>query len=416
MSRVVITGVGAVTPIGRNVNEFWQNLVAGENGAGRITHFDPSDYGSQIACEVKGFDPAAHFERGEIKKLDRFVQFAIVAAREAFQSSGLRIEDEDPTRIGVLVGCGIGGLETLEEAMETLLAKGPRRVSPFVIPKLILNMASGHISIDLGVKGPNIAIATACATGSHSIGEAMRTIQHGEADVMITGGTEAAITRVGVAGFANMRALSTRNDDPLHASRPFDKERDGFVIGEGAGALILEERERALRRGAPIIAELIGYGTSGDAFHITAPDPAGNGATRSILACLHDAGITPAEVDHINAHGTSTPLNDKLETASIKNALGADRARQVPITSNKSMIGHTLGAAGAIEAIALALTLRDQVIPPTINYEVPDPECDLDCVPNTARRAPVRVGLSNSLGFGGHNATVAMRRHSDDGD
>jgi 3-oxoacyl-[acyl-carrier-protein] synthase II len=415
MRRVVITGMGAITSIGNTLEEYWKNLVQGVSGADRITHFDPSGHGSQIACEVKGFDPADHFERGEIKKLDRFIQLAMVAAREAFKNSALDFEQSDPNRAGVIVGCGIGGLETLEEACEVLLTKGARRVSPFVIPKLILNMASGHVSIMVGAKGVNTAVATACATGTHAIGDALKLIQRSAADVMIAGGTEAAITRVGVAGFSNMKALSTRNDDPKHASRPFDKGRDGFVIGEGAGVLVLEEREHALARGAKICAEVIGYGASGDAYHMTAPAPRGEGGARAMTACIEDAGLDLSEIDHINAHGTSTPLNDKLETEAIKSALGEDNARRVAICSNKSMIGHGLGAAGAIEGIAMALTLQEQIIPPTINYEEPDPECDLDYVPNEARRAEVRVALSNSLGFGGHNATIAMRRH-DSGD
>lgn len=415
MRRAVITGMGAVTPLGNTVEEFWKNLVAGVSGADRITHFDPSDYGSQIGCEVKDLNLEEHFEKNELKKIDRFVQFALIAARQSFKDAGITLEQTDANRVGVLFGCGIGGLQTLEDAVEALIAKGPRRVSPFVIPKLILNMAAGHVSIDLGLKGPNIAVSTACATGTHALGDALKAIQRGAADVMLAGGTEAAITRVGVAGFANMKALSGRNDDPKHASRPFDKERDGFVIGEGAGCFVVEELGHAQRRGARIYAEVVGYGASADAFHITAPSPDGEGAARAMVACLQDAGVSPAEVDHINAHGTSTPLNDKLETQAIKAALGEEHARRVAISSNKSMIGHTLGAAGAIEGIAMALTLHHQVVPPTINYEVPDPECDLDYTPNTARKMEVRVAVSNSLGFGGHNASVAMRRFVADG-
>lgn len=412
--RVVITGRGAITPIGNTADEFWKNLVAGTNGADRIAAFDPTEYGSHVACELKGYEPFDHFDRSDLKKIDRFIQLALIAAREAWADSGLADHAGlDRDRAGVIVGCGIGGIATLEEAVKVIFEKGPRRVSPFVIPKLILNMASGHVSIELGLKGVNTAIATACATGTHSIGEALRTIQRREADVMVAGGTEAAITPVSVAGFANMKALTNRNDDPKHASRPFDKERDGFVIGEGSAVLVLEDRDMAIARGATIYAELIGYGAGGDAYHMTAPDPNGAGGARAMAACIADAGIDPSEVEYINAHGTSTPLNDRLETQSIKTALGEENARKVAISSNKSMIGHTLGAAGAIEGLALAMTLRDGILPPTINYEIPDPECDLDYVPNEARKAKITIGLSNSLGFGGHNATIAMRRHDD---
>jgi len=408
--RVVITGVGVISPVGNDAQTFWASLLAGKSGIGPVTHFDASEFPTRIAGEVKDFDPSAFMEKKDVKRTDRFVQFAIAATKMALEDARLKIEEQDPERIGVYIGSGIGGLATWEDQHRVLLEKGPRRVSPFLIPMMIANMAAGQVSIHFGLKGPNSAPITACATGTHAIGDAFKIIQRGEADVMVAGGTEATIRPLAFAGFCAAKAMSTRNDEPEKASRPFDKDRDGFVMGEGAGVLILEELEHAKRRGAPIIAEVIGYGMSADAFHLTQPDPDGDGAKRAMLAAIRDAGIRPEEVDYINAHGTSTELNDKVETQAIKAAFG-EHAYKLAISSTKSMTGHMLGAAGAVEAIATALALRDQILPPTINYETPDPACDLDYVPNEARRVPVRVALSNSFGFGGHNATIALKRY-----
>jgi 3-oxoacyl-[acyl-carrier-protein] synthase II len=408
-NRVVITGLGAITPIGNTVDEFWKGLLEGRSGAAPFTRFDASAYPTRFACEVKGFIGEDHFDRKEVKKLEHFVQYAIVASRQALADSGLDLAGEDLNRIGVYIGSGIGGLATIEEQHSVLLEKGMKRVSPFLIPKLIANLASGQVSIMLGVKGPNLCIVTACATGTHSIGEAFKVIQRGQAVAMFAGGAEAALTPLGVAGFCNMRAISERNDEPEKASRPFDLNRDGFVMGEGAGILLLEDYEHAKARGARIYAEITGYGLTGDAFHITAPSPDGDGAARAMQMALDDAGLPPTAVNHINAHGTSTPLNDKLETLAIKRVLG-EHARNVPVTANKSMIGHLLGAAGGAEAVAACLTITHGIIPPTINYETPDPECDLDYVPNQPRRAEVTCVLSNSLGFGGHNTTIALQK------
>jgi beta-ketoacyl-acyl-carrier-protein synthase II len=408
--RVVITGVGVISPVGNDAQTFWASLLAGKSGIGPVTHFDASEFPTRIAGEVKDFDPSAFMDKKDVKRTDRFVQFAIAATKMALEDARLKIEEQDPERVGVYIGSGIGGLATWEDQHRVLLEKGPRRVSPFLIPMMIANMAAGQVSIHFGLKGPNSAPITACATGTHAIGDAFKIIQRGEADVMVAGGTEATIRPLAFAGFCAARAMSTRNDEPEKASRPFDKDRDGFVMGEGAGVLILEELEHAKRRGAPIIAEVIGYGMSADAFHLTQPDPDGDGAKRAMLAAIRDAGIRPEEVDYINAHGTSTELNDKVETQAIKAAFG-EHAYKLAVSSTKSMTGHMLGAAGAVEAIATALALRDQILPPTINYETPDPACDLDYVPNEARRAPVRVALSNSFGFGGHNATIALKRY-----
>jgi len=408
--RVVITGVGVISPVGNDAQTFWASLLAGKSGIGPVTHFDASEFPTRIAGEVKDFDPSAFMDKKDVKRTDRFVQFAIAATKMALEDARLKIEEQDPERVGVYIGSGIGGLATWEDQHRVLLEKGPRRVSPFLIPMMIANMAAGQVSIHFGLKGPNSAPITACATGTHAIGDAFKIIQRGEADVMVAGGTEATIRPLAFAGFCAAKAMSTRNDEPEKASRPFDKDRDGFVMGEGAGVLILEELEHAKRRGAPIIAEVIGYGMSADAFHLTQPDPDGDGAKRAMLAAIRDAGIRPEEVDYINAHGTSTELNDKVETQAIKAAFG-EHAYKLAISSTKSMTGHMLGAAGAVEAIATALALRDQILPPTINYETPDPACDLDYVPNEARRAPVRVALSNSFGFGGHNATIALKRY-----
>ena len=406
--RVVVTGMGVVTSLGTDLQTFWTNLVEGKSGVSRIESFDTSDYPTQIAAEIKTWTPEDYMDKKDARKMDRFVQFAVAAGRMALQDAGLRIgENADPERTGVIVGSGIGGLASWEEQHKILLEKGPRRVSPFFIPMMIANMASGQISILFGAKGPNTTAVTACATGTHSIGDSFRLIQRGEADVMICGGAEAAIRPIGMAGFCAMRAMSTRNDEPEKASRPFDAQRDGFVMGEGAGVLVLESLEHAQRRGAPIYAEVIGYGMSGDAHHITDPDP--DGASRCMTRALRDAGIPPEEIDYINAHGTSTPVGDKSETLAIKKTFG-DHARKLAVSSTKSMTGHLLGAAGGVEAVVLALALKHGVLPPTINLEHPDPECDLDYVPNRARRADIRTALSNSFGFGGHNATIIMRK------
>ena len=408
--RVVITGMGPITPIGTRTDNYWRALVDGVSGAGPITRFDASEYSTRIAAEVKDFDPQQYVERKEARRMDRFVQFAIAASKLAVEDSGLEIRDNNADRVGVLIGSGIGGIGTWEEQHRILLEKGSNRVSPFFVPMLISDMGSGMVSILLGAKGPNMTIVTACATATHAIGEAFEIIKRGDADVMIAGGSEAAVTPLAVAGFCSMRALSTRNEEPGRASRPFDLNRDGFVIGEGAGTVIVEALDHALARSAPVCAEIIGYGASGDAYHITAPAPEGEGAARSMAAAVSDAGISPEDVDYINAHGTSTDANDKLETTAIKTVFG-DHAYKVAISSTKSMTGHLLGAAGVIEAIACICTIMEGVIPPTINYETPDPECDLDYVPNTARKQDVRIAMSNSFGFGGHNATLVFARY-----
>lgn len=407
--RVVITGVGLVTPIGTGVEAFWNALVNGVSGVGPITHFDASEFATRIAAEVKDFDPERFMERKDAKRMDRFVQLSVVASLLALEDANLNIPDLDANRIGVLIGSGIGGTGTWEEQHKTLLERGPRRVSPFFVPMLISDMASGMVSILVGAKGPNLGIVTACATGTHAIGEAAAIVSRGDADVMIAGGSEAAITPMAVAGFCAARALSTRNDEPERASRPFDLNRDGFVMGEGAGTVIVESLEHALARGARIWGEVCGFGMSGDAYHITAPSPGGEGAARSMLAALHNANLKPEQVDYINAHGTSTEDNDKIETAAVKTVFGQN-AYKVAISSTKSMTGHLLGAAGAVEAIACLCAIRDGIIPPTINYETPDPECDLDYVPNKARKQDVRIAMSNSFGFGGHNATLILSK------
>ncbi|WP_048602527.1 beta-ketoacyl-ACP synthase II [Rubeoparvulum massiliense] len=408
--RVVVTGYGAITPVGNNILEFWSSLIEGKSGVDTITAFDVSDYPVQIAAEVKEFDPSQYMDRTEARKMDRFVQFAVAAATEAIQHANLQITDQNRQRIGVLIGSGIGGLATLEENHTKLMEKGPRRVSPFFIPMMIANMASGQVSIHFGAQGPNTTVVTACATGTHSIGDAAAIIARGQADVMIAGGTEATITPLAVAGFASMRALSTRNDEPKRASRPFDGERDGFVMGEGAGVLVLESLEHALERGATIYAEIAGYGMSADAFHITQPAPEGDGAYRAMREALAEAKLSPQDVGYINAHGTSTDFNDRLESLAIKRLFG-EYAMDVAVSSTKSMTGHLLGAAGAVEAIVGVKVLETGIIPPTINYEVPDPECDLDYVPNEARKQEVQVVLSNSLGFGGHNASIVLKKY-----
>jgi len=401
--------MGVVTALGSDLDTFWSNLVAGKSGVTRVEAFDASEFPTQIAAEIKDFKPEDYMDKKEARRMDRFVQFAVAASLMAMRDAGLEPGvNIDPDRIGVMVGSGIGGLSTWEEQYNILIEKGPKRVSPFFIPMMIANMASGQISILTGAKGPNSTAVTACATGTHSIGDSFKLIQRGEADAMICGGAEAAIRPIGFAGFCSMRAMSSRNDEPEKASRPFDAERDGFVMGEGSGVLVLESLEHALKRGARIYAEVIGYGMSGDAHHITDPDP--DGAARCMLRALKDAGIGPEAIDYINAHGTSTPVGDRSETIAIKQAFG-DHAYRMAVSSTKSMTGHLLGAAGGIEAVILALTLKNGVIPPTINLEHPDPECDLDYVPNAARKSDVRTGLSNSFGFGGHNATIVMRRY-----
>ena len=408
MKRVVVTGLGAVTPVGHDVPAMWESLLAGRSGIGRIASFDPSNFDSQIAGEVRDFDPTAYVSPKELKRTERFVQFAVGAAKQAMANAGLTIATEDPFRVGVVIGSGMGSLHMIEHQYQMLIAKGPKKLSPFMIPMMISNMAPGQVAIALGLKGPNYSTTSACASGAHGVGEAFRMVQQGEADAMLAGGAEACITPLAIGGFCALMALSRRNDEPTKASRPFDKRRDGFVIGEGAGVMVLEEMEHAKKRGARIYAELVGYGRTADAYHMTAPDPEGVGAAAAMTAALRDAKLNPQDVSYINAHGTSTELNDKIETLAIKRALG-ESARRVPVSSTKSMMGHLIGAAGAVEAIICCLAIAHGAIPPTINYEHPDPDCDLDYVPNQARQLSVSVALSNSLGFGGHNATVAFK-------
>jgi 3-oxoacyl-[acyl-carrier-protein] synthase II len=410
--RVVITGMGVLSPIGSNPDEFWDALASCRSGIGRITAFDPSEFAAQIAGEIKDFDPAQYLDRKQAKRMDRFCQLGVAAASQAIENSGLDLEQEDPTRIGVYASSGIGGLNTIEKQHKILLEKGPSRVSPLLVPMMIINLLPGQIAMIHGLKGPNLSVVTACATSSHSIGEALWAVRNGMADVMVTGGAEASTTRLGLAGFCSMKALSTRNDAPEKASRPFDKERDGFIMSEGAGMVVLEELEHARARGATIHGELVGYGCSSDAYHLTAPAPGGEGAARCMKMALDDAKVSPDEVDYINAHGTSTPLNDKFETMAIKTVFG-DRAYKVPVSSTKSMHGHLLGAAGAVEVIACLKAMKNNLIPATINYEVPDPECDLDYVPNQPREAEIKIAISNSFGFGGHNSTLVIRRFSE---
>lgn len=407
--RVVITGLGVTSPVGNTMDEFWSSLTSGKSGVGRITHFDTSEFSTQIAAEVKDFNPDKYISRKDIKRMDAFVQFSVWATHQAVEDSGLDFANMDPFATGVLIGSGIGGLRVIETQHKMLLSKGPSRVSPFLIPMLITNMASGQVSIIFNLKGPNLCVATACASGTHAIGEAYRHIALGEADVMITGGTESATTELGLAGFCSIKALSQRNDEPERASRPFDRERDGFVMGEGAGIVILEEYEHAKKRGAKIYAELLGYGCTGDAYHMTAPAPGGEGAARCIQMALDNSDVSPDKINYINAHGTSTPLNDKFETQAIKMVFG-DHAKKVAVSSTKSMTGHLLGAAGGLELVACAKAIETNVLPPTINYEYPDEDCDLDYVPNVAREAKVDYAMSNSLGFGGHNATLVIGR------
>ncbi len=407
--RVVITGLGAVTPLGIGVESTWNALVEGRSGIDRITQFDPSNLPVQIAGEVKGFDPADYIEQKEIKKMDRFIHFAIAASQMAMDDSGLKIDSNNADRVGVIIGSGIGGLPKIEQYTLVLYERGYRRITPFFIPMSIINLASGQVSIRFGAKGPNSAVVTACSSASHAIGDAYKIIQRGDADVMIAGGAESVITPLGISGFAVMRALSTRNDEPQKASRPFDKDRDGFVMAEGAGILILEELGHALRRGAKIYAEIVGYGMTGDAYHITSPSPDGEGAARCMKMAIDDAGISPSEVDYINAHGTSTKYNDELETMAIKNVFG-EHAYKLVVSSTKSMTGHLLGASGGVEAIISILAIYHGIVPPTINLDNPDPDCDLDYVPHKARKMTVNFALSNSFGFGGTNACLLFRR------
>jgi 3-oxoacyl-[acyl-carrier-protein] synthase II len=408
--RVVITGIGMITPIGNNVENTWTSLVEGVCGVGKITLFDASNFTTQIAAEVKNFNPSDHFELKEVKKLDRFTQFALVSAQEAVDTSGLDFEKEDRDRIGVIVGSGIGGMLSFEEEHAKLLSKGPKRISPFFIPQMISDIAAGHISMKWNLKGPNYATVSACATSAHSIGAGFRAIQYGDADIMVCGGAEATICPMGVSGFNAMKAISTRNDEPEKASRPFDLERDGFIMGEGAGIIIMEELGHARARGANIYAEMVGMGFTADAYHITQPAPGGEGAVRAMRIAINDAGHNVNDVDYINAHGTSTLHNDRNETAAIK-TLFNEHAYKLKVSSTKSMIGHLLGASGAVEAIISTLTIVNNTIPPTINYEVPDPECDLNYVPNKAVKDKIDLAISNSFGFGGHNVCLAIKRY-----
>lgn len=410
MKRVAITGAGVATPIGIGREAFWQGLMAGTSGVGQISHFDPSGFATTIGAELKGFSGEDYLEKKEARRTDLFIQYAVAAARMAVNDARLDVSHKDRNeRIGVLVGSGIGGIQTIEKQFEVLKEKGPRRVSPFLVPMLIANMASGYISIVLGLKGPNTTVVTACATGTHAIGDAGRIIQRGDADVMLAGGTEAPFTPIAVAGFCAAKALSTRNHEPEKASRPFDGQRDGFIMGEGSGIVVLEEWEHARRRGARIYGELAGYGLTGDAYHVTAPDPEGSGAVRCMRMALKDGGVKPEEVGYINAHGTSTQYNDKIETAAIKEVFG-EYAYKVPVSSTKSMTGHLLGAAGGVELVAALLCMKEGMVHPTINYEDPDPECDLDYVPNRPRPHAFDYALSNSFGFGGTNACLLVKR------
>ena len=408
--RVVITGLGAITPIGNNVEEFWKGIKEGKCGIDEITEFDTTDFKVKLAGEVKNYNPEDYFDRREAKRMDKFSQFAIVAAREAWKDSGLDKEKEDMTRVAVIVGSGIGGLSTIEKDNRALVEKGPDRVSPMYIPMCIGNMAAGNVAIDLGAKGESISIVTACATGTHCIGESYRMIKHGYQDIAIAGGTEASITPSGIAGFTNIKALS-QSQDKNRASIPFDKERNGFVMGEGAGILILEELEHAKSRGAKIYAEIVGYGATSDAYHITSPAPEGEGGARAMILAMKDANVTPDQVTYVNAHGTSTHLNDSCETSAVKTAFG-EASKKVMVSSTKSNTGHLLGAAGGVEAVVCAKAIEDSFVPPTINYKVPDEECDLDVVPNEGRNVEVNYAMSNSLGFGGHNCSILLKKYN----
>jgi 3-oxoacyl-[acyl-carrier-protein] synthase II len=406
-NRVVITGLGVLTPVGNTVDSYWKALLAGQSGAGRITKFDTTGHTVTFAAEVKGFDPASYMDPKEAKRMDPFSQYAVAAAKMAVEDSKLDLAKEDRFRCGAIVASGIGGLNEMQEQDKKYNEKGPSRISPFFVPKMMLNAAAGQIAIAFGLGGPNWGVASACASANHAMGTALRTIQFGDADVMLTGGSEAAMTYLAIAGFSNMGALSTRNDAPEKASRPFDKNRDGFVLGEGAAVLVFEKLEHALARDAKIYAEVLGIGNSDDAYHITAPDPDGTGGAYAMNAALKDAGIRPEQMSYINAHGTSTPLNDKIETAAIKKTFGA-HAKKIPVSSTKSMVGHLLGAAAAVELVATVLSIRDGMVHPTANYETPDPDCDLDYVPGSKRSVDVQYAMSNSLGFGGHNSAIIV--------
>ena len=410
--RVVITGMGVITPVGNDVETFWNSLINGHSGIRKIDRFDPTDYATQIGGQINDFNPEDFIDKKEARRMDRFVQYAMVAAQQAYKQSGLNINEENAERVGVYIGSGIGGLETLCDQYETLLDKGPRRVSPFFVPMMIVDMASGQVSIHLGAKGPNHSPVSACATGTHSIGDAFKMIERGAADVMFAGGTEAALLPLTIAGFNSAKALSTRNDDPQHASRPFDKDRDGFVLGEGAGVMVLEELEHAKKRGANILAEIVGYGLTGDAYHITAPAPGGEGAARAMKMALNDAGLEPTAIGYINAHGTGTEYNDFYETQAVKAAFG-EHAYKLAMSSTKSVTGHLLGAAGGIEAVASVMALNEGILPPTMNLDEPGEGCDLDYVPNEARKQEVEYVMSNSLGFGGHNASIILKKYKD---
>jgi 3-oxoacyl-[acyl-carrier-protein] synthase II len=407
--RVVVTGMGIVSPLGIGLENNWAAICQGRSGIGPITKFDTSEYPCKIAGEVKNFDPDAYIDKKDQKKMDIFIQFALAAGTMAIKQSGLVIDESTADRVGVLVGSGLGGLSTIEKYHTMLLKNGPKKVSPFFVPMLIVNLAPGQISIYFGCRGPNSSVVTACATGNHSIGEAFRIIQRGDADAMIAGGVESTITPLAVAGFCALKALSTRNDEPQKASRPFEKNRDGFVMSEGAGILVLEDLEKAQQHNASIFAEIVGFGCNADAYHITAPSPNGEGAAKCMQLTLDDAGLKPEDIDYINAHGTSTPMNDLSETMAMKTVF-RDHIKKMPVSSTKSMTGHLLGASGGVEAIFSLLAIRDSIIPPTINYEEPDPECDLDYVPNVARKKEVRIVMSNSFGFGGTNATLIFKR------
>ncbi len=414
LRRVVVSGVGMITPVGNTAEESWKALISGKPGAGEITRFDASDFPTRFAAEVRGFQPENYLEKKEIRRMDLFLQFAVGASVMAVEDAELNLDDIDRERFGVIIGSGIGGISTIEEQHMRMINGGPGRISPFFVPMMISNIASGQVSMRFGAKGPNYSTVSACASGSHAIGDAFRWIRYGDADIIIAGGSEAAITPMSVGGFCSMKALSTRNDEPERASRPFDLERDGFVLGEGAGIVILEEMNHALDRGADILGEIVGYGMTADAYHITAPAPEGEGAVRAMIMSLNDGRVSPAEVRYINAHGTSTELNDKFETTAIKTVF-QDHAHELMISSTKSMTGHLLGAAGGIEFAITLLAVRNGIVPPTINYENPDPECDLDYVPNKAREADIQYALTNSFGFGGQNACLTLKKFEPNG-
>ena len=410
--RVVITGLGAITPIGNNTNEFWQGIKEGKCGIDNITYFDTTNFKVKLAAELKGYNPEEYFDRREAKRLDKFSQYALIASREAWKDSGLNKDDENMERVGIIIGSGIGGIETIETENEKCITKGPDRVSPMYIPMGILNMATGNVAIDIGAKGESMAMVTACASGTHCIGESFRMIKHGYQDIVLAGGTEAGITPLGIAGFTNIKAL-TKTEDKTRASIPFDKERSGFVMGEGAGIVILEELEHAKKRGAKIYAEIVGYGATSDAYHITSPAPQGEGGARAMKIAMKEGNVKPEEITYINAHGTSTHLNDSCETQAIKTALGEENAKKVMVSSTKGHTGHLLGAAGGIEAVVCAKAIEEGVVPATINYKVPDEECDLDIVPNEARKVEVKYAISNSLGFGGHNSSILLKKYEE---